>query len=55
MGQEKTMDFITDLILEHMKEIGEDRVFVVCMDGVGIFPRSRDDCGVQASSRILST
>jgi hypothetical protein len=35
MGQEKTMDFITDLILEHIKEIGEDRVFVVCMDGPG--------------------
>jgi hypothetical protein len=33
MGQEKTMDFITALILEHIKEIGEDRVFVVCMDG----------------------
>ena len=34
MGQEKTMDFIAALILEHIKEIGEDRVFVVCMDGV---------------------
>ena len=33
MGQEKTMDFIAALILEHIKEIGEDRVFVVCMDG----------------------
>ena len=31
MGQEKTMDFIAALILEHIKEIGEDRVFVVCM------------------------
>ena len=34
MGQEKTMEFITDLILHHIKEIGEGRVFVVCMDGV---------------------
>ena len=33
MGEEKTMDFITDLILEHIKEIGVGRVFVVCMDG----------------------
>jgi hypothetical protein len=29
MGQEKTMDFITALILEHIKEIGEDRVPLV--------------------------
>ena len=28
------MDFITDLIVEHIKEIGEDKVFVVYMDGV---------------------
>ena len=27
------MDFIDDLILEHIKEIGVGRVFVVCMDG----------------------
>ena len=27
------MDFITALILEHIKEIGVGRVFVVCMDG----------------------
>ena len=27
MGQEKTMEFITDLILQHIKEIGEGRVF----------------------------
>ena len=33
MGQEKTMEFITDLILQHIKEIGEGRVFTVCMDG----------------------
>ena len=32
MGEEKTMDFITALIVQHIKEIGEDRVFVVCMD-----------------------
>jgi hypothetical protein len=30
----KTMEFITDLILQHIKEIGEGRVFAVCMDGV---------------------
>ena len=30
MGEEKTMDFITVLILEHIKEIGVGRVFVVC-------------------------
>jgi hypothetical protein len=30
MGQEKTMDFITALILEHIKEIGEDRVHLYC-------------------------
>jgi hypothetical protein len=34
MGQEKTMEFITALILQHIKEIGEGRVFAVCMDGV---------------------
>ena len=34
MGQEKTMEFIADLILQHIKENGEGRVFVVCMDGV---------------------
>jgi hypothetical protein len=28
MGQEKTMDFITVLILEHIKEIGENRVLL---------------------------
>ena len=33
MGEEKTMDFITSLIVEHIKEIGEDRVFGVSMDG----------------------
>ena len=33
MGEEKTMDFIAALILEHIKEIGVRRVFVVCMDG----------------------
>jgi len=33
MGQEKMMDVIVVLILEHIKEIGEERVFVVCMDG----------------------
>ena len=27
------MDFIVALILEHIKEIGPGRVFVVCMDG----------------------
>ena len=39
MGQEKMMEFITVLILHHIKEIGEGRVFVVCMDGVykGVF------------------
>jgi hypothetical protein len=30
MGQEKTMDFIVALILEHIKEIGEDRVLLPC-------------------------
>ncbi len=30
MGQDKTMDFITALILEHIKEIGEDRVLLPC-------------------------
>jgi hypothetical protein len=34
MGEEKTMDFIDILIVEHIKQIGEERVFVVCMDGV---------------------
>ena len=34
MGQEKTMEFIADLILQHIKENGEGRVFAVCMDGV---------------------
>ena len=34
VGEEKTMDFIDDLILEHIKEIGEGRVFVVCMDDI---------------------
>ena len=33
MGEEKTMDFIDALILEHIKEIGAGRFFVVCMDG----------------------
>jgi hypothetical protein len=33
MGEEKTMDFIVALIVQHIKEIGEVRVFVVCMDG----------------------
>jgi hypothetical protein len=33
MGEEKTMDFLAVLIVEHIKQIGEDRVFVVCMDG----------------------
>jgi hypothetical protein len=32
MGQEKTMDFIDDLILEHIKEIGEDRVLLPCSE-----------------------
>ena len=27
------MDFIVDLILEHIKKIGVGRTFVVCMDG----------------------
>ena len=27
------MEFIADLILQHIKEIGEGRVFAVCMDG----------------------
>jgi hypothetical protein len=27
MGQEKTMDFIVDLILEHIKEIGSSSVY----------------------------
>jgi hypothetical protein len=31
MGEEKTMDFIAALIVQHIKEIGEGRVFVVCM------------------------
>jgi hypothetical protein len=46
MGQEKTMDFITVFILEHIKEIGEDRVFVVCMDGSckGTFVLIQDKC-----------
>ncbi len=30
MGEEKTMDFIDALILEHIKEIGEDRVLLPC-------------------------
>jgi hypothetical protein len=33
MGQEKTMEFITVLILQLIKEIGEGRVFTVCMNG----------------------
>ena len=33
VGEEKTMDFIVDLILEHIKKIGVGRTFVVCMDG----------------------
>jgi hypothetical protein len=32
MGQEKTMDFIVALILEHIKEIGEDRVLLTCSE-----------------------
>ncbi len=33
------MEFIVTLILQHFKEIGEGRVFAVCMDGVwkGVF------------------
>ncbi len=44
MVEEKTMDFITALILEHIKEIGEGRVFVVCMDGTckGAFEKTGD-------------
>jgi hypothetical protein len=34
MGQDKTMDFITALILEHIKEIGEDRVLLTCFVSV---------------------
>jgi hypothetical protein len=34
MGEDKTMEFIDDLILQDIKEIGEGRGFVVCMDGV---------------------
>jgi hypothetical protein len=30
VSEEKTMDFITDLILEHIKEIGEYRVLLSC-------------------------
>jgi hypothetical protein len=30
ISQEKSMDFITVLILEHIKEIGEDRVLLTC-------------------------
>jgi hypothetical protein len=30
MGREKTMDFIAALILEHIKEIGQDRVLLPC-------------------------
>jgi uroporphyrinogen-III decarboxylase len=39
MGEEKTMDVITDLIVEHIKEIGEGGVSFVCMDGTwkGVF------------------
>jgi hypothetical protein len=35
MTEDKPMDFITlaVLIMEHINQIGEDRVFVVCMDG----------------------
>ena len=33
MGQEKTMEFITGLILQHIKEIGEGRV---CVYGWGL-------------------
>ena len=46
MGEEKTMDFITDLILEHIKEIGVGRVFVVCMDGTwkGSFVLIQKEC-----------
>ena len=28
------MEFIAALILQHIKQIGEGRVFAVCMDGV---------------------
>ena len=44
------MDFIAALILEHIKEIGEGRVFVVCMDGAckGSFVLIQKECpGVQ--------
>ena len=46
MGEEKTMDFITALILEHIKEIGVGRVFVVCMDGSckGVFVLIQKEC-----------
>ena len=33
MGEDKTMDFIDDLIVEHIKLIDEVRFLVVCMDG----------------------
>ncbi len=33
MGEEKTMDFIAAIILQHIKEIGECRVYGVSMDG----------------------
>ena len=33
MGEQKRMDLISSLIVEHIKEIGEGKVFVVCMDG----------------------
>ena len=40
------MDFIDDLILEHIKEIGVGRVFVVCMDGAckGDFVLIQKEC-----------
>jgi hypothetical protein len=47
MGEEKTMDFIAALIVQHIKEIGEGRVFVVCMDGTckGAFVAGRSRVG----------
>jgi hypothetical protein len=40
------MDFIAALILEHIKEIGAERVFVVCMDGAckGAFVLIQKEC-----------
>jgi hypothetical protein len=43
MGEDKTMDFIADLIVQHIREIGPEKIVAVCMDGAckGAFDKIR--------------